>query len=295
MDDGRKESVRIPPLSLERDGLQLKVHGLKSTLVTVGLLAGISEASEENLALLDHFLARFKEGGVQIIAVVGGLGTEAADVDGIVRKLATAPVPILLVPGAEENFDIFRKTIAKYHKQVPQLVDMTRVRRVQVGRLTLISMPGYRNPYYLSAKERGCSYTEEDLAKTAALLDEKGPNVLLSPTPPLGKGVHATDRTRGQINIGDPALARILAEHNVPFGLFGYAYEAAGHAVTVDGAAPVQSGIWSESLLLQAGAANAVSMSLTGEGRASGTAQIVSFSADRARFQTLDAPARQPW
>ena len=284
--------MRIPPLSLERDGIQLKVHGLKSTLVTVGLLAGISEASEKNLALLDHFLERFREGGVQLIAVVGGLGTEAAETEGIVRKLATAPVPILLVPGAEENFDIFRKTIAKYRTQAPQLIDMTRVRRVRVGRLTLVSLPGYRNPYYLSAKERGCSYTEADLAETAALLDEKGPNVLLSPTPPRGSGVHAPDRTRGQVNIGDPALAGMLQKQKVSFGLFGYAYEAAGHAVLLDGVTPVQAGIWSESLLLQAGAADALSMSLTGEGRADGVAQIVSFSADRARFQTVVAPPR---
>ena len=289
-DDGVKETIRIPPLTLVRDGLGLTIQGLKSTLVTVGLLSGISEASKSNAANLEYFLSRFKEAGVQLIAVVGGLGTTEAQMDGVLQKLATAPVPILLVPGAEENADIFRALTTKRHLQFPQLVDMTRVRRVQVGKLTLVSLPGSSKPFYLGAGERGCGFDQADLLKTAELFSATGTNVLLSPMPPRGSGEWAVDRSRAEVNIGDIALRNILQEKTVKFGLFGRVVESGGNAVESDGHTPAPAGIWSASLWIQAGAAEALPVFLAGEGRAAGMAQIVSFSSDRARYQTLTAP-----
>lgn len=289
-DDGVKETLRIPPLTLVRDGLQLTIQGLKSNLVTVGLLSGISEATTANFANVDYFLGRFKEAGVQIIAVAGGVGTSESQIDGILQKLAAAPVPILIVPGAEENADIFRKLMLRHHHRYPQLVDMTRVRRVQVGKLTLVSLPGNGKPFYLNAQERGCAFLQEDLVKTAELFESAGSNVLLSPIPPRGSGEWAVDRTRGNINIGHIGLRTALNDKNIRFGLFGYAVESGGHAVESDGRTQVAPGIWSPSLWIQAGAAEALPLFLVGEGRASGMAQIVSFSGDRARYQTIAAP-----
>lgn len=292
MDDGNKESVRIAPLELRRDGLDLKIQGLKSTLTVVGVLAGINEASRQNFANLDYFLAQFKEAGVQLIAVMGGFGTSEAETASILQHLAAAPVPILLVPGAEENFDVFRRVVKGLHKQAPQLVDMTRVRRVHIGRLTLVSLPGYHKPFYLAAKERGCGFQKKDVEETAELFDAKGTNVILSPTPPLGEGPYAVDRTRGEVNIGYATLRRVLDDQKIRFGIFGHVYESGGHAVQADGRTPARSGVWNESLWIQAGAAEALPMFLQGEGRARGMAQIVSFSADRARYQTVDISPR---
>jgi Icc-related predicted phosphoesterase len=291
-DDGGKESIRISPLMLEKDGLNLKISGFRSASVTLGLLSGIAEANQENFANLDFFLARFKEAGVQMIAVLGGLGTEESDTDGILKKIAEAPVPILAIPGAEENFDVFRKLFEKYKRQFPQLVDMTRVRRVQVGSMNFVSLPGYYKPFYLTGKDRGCAYQKDDIELTAKLFDEKGTNVMLAPSPPRGTGIDAVDRARGQVNIGDPELRRALDERKIKFGMFGHVYESGGHAVQADNATPVAAGIWAESLWIEAGAAEALPMFLVGEGRSAGMAQIVSFTGGRARYQTVFAPTR---
>ncbi len=288
-DDGVNESFNIPPLVLERRGYNLNINGIKSAMVTVGLLAGIAEASAANLANLDFFISGFKEAGAQIIAVAGGIGSTEEDMDKIIQRLTTAPVPILLVPGAEENFDVFRKLVEKHRQTAPQLIDMTRVRQVQAGKINLVSLPGYHKPFYLTAKNRGCAYQKEDVELTGKLFVDKGLNVILSPSPPKGEGVNATDRARGQVNIGDSDLTKMLKERKVRFGMFGHVYEAGGNAVTCDGIAAAPSGIWNECLWIQAGAADALPMFLSGEGRAAGMAQIVSFSADRARYQTLNA------
>ncbi len=287
-DDGVREILRLPPLTLERDGAQLKIKGLKSAQVNVGVLAGLAEASPATLENLDYFLARFKEGGVQLIVVVGGLGTAQSDIEGLMQRLGTAPVPILVVPGAEENADVFRALTAKLHKKLPQLVDMTRVQRVEVGKLTFVSLPGAGKPFYLNADERGCGFDPGDLNAVLSSFDDEGVQVILSPTPPRGSGEWAVDRTRAGVNIGDIALRTALDEKKVRFGVFGYVYEAGGHAVLSDGETEAAAGIWTPSLWLQAGAAEALPMFVVGEGRTAGMAHVVSFSADRARFQRID-------
>jgi Icc-related predicted phosphoesterase len=196
----------------------------------------------------------------------------------------------LVTPGAQENFDLFRKVMAAQRKAHPQLIDMTLVRRVKIGHLTIVSLPGYHKPFYLKAKERGCAYEQADLDATANLFADKGVNVLLSPSPPRGVGAEAVDRARGGINIGDPALTGMLKARKVKFGLFGHVFESGGHATKADGTSAVPAGIWQESLFIQAGSAEALPLSLIGGGRSVGMAQIVSFSAARARFQTVSAP-----
>ncbi len=290
-DDGEKEQFRIPPLTVERQGMDLSVHGIKRGLVVLGVLAGLDEASKDTFKNVDFFLEQFREAGAQAILVPGGLGREERHLAAILEQLAKAPVPLLLTPGAQENFDVFRRVIQRKKKAFPQLIDMTRVRRVHLGHLSIISLPGYYQPFYLSAGERGCSYQTEDLTATASLFEKKRPTVLLSPTPPRGSGTNAVDRGRGGFNIGDSELQEILIAGKCHFGIFGHLYESGGHTTLSDGRTAVAPGIWHPSLYIQAGSANALPTALVGEGRSVGMAQIVEFSAARGRFRTLSPPA----
>lgn len=286
-DDGKKETISLPPLTVARSGLDVQIHGIKRGLIVLGLLSGIHEPTEKNLTNLDHFLNQFKEAGAQAILVAGDVGNTESHMKQILGHLAKAPIPILVVPGAEENYDVYRRVMAEVRKGHPQFVDMSLARRVRIGHLNIVSLPGYYKPFYLKAKSRGCAYGQADLDATFKLFGEKGVNVLFSPSPPRGSGVWAVDRARGDINIGDRALSDMLKKHNIQFGLFGHVYEAGGHATLADGMTPVASGIWQKSLLLQVGSAEALPLPLVGEGRCVGMAQVVSFSAARARFQTL--------
>ena len=287
--DGEKERITLTPLTVERSGLDVRIHGIKRGLIVLGLLSGITEPTRESFSNLDYFLDQFKEAGAQAVLVAGDVGDTEPDLRSILGHLSRAPIPILVTPGAQENFDLFRKTMASARRQYPQLVDMSLVRRVKIGHLNIVSLPGYHKPFYLKAKERGCAYNAADLAATFGLFEEKTVNVLFSPSPPRGSGSLAVDRARGGINIGDPALADLMAERKIKFGLFGHVFEAGGHATLSDGRTAVPAGIWQDSLFLQAGSAEALPLPLVGEGRSVGMAQIVSFSAKRARYQTVPA------
>ncbi len=282
------EYFKLPPLELVRKDHVLEVRGIKRGTVKVALLGGILYATPKNLAQLRRLLETLKKERVQLIAVAGGVGREKKDVTAILAELSKAPLPILIVPGAQENLDALRGAIDELRTSRPQIIDMTRTRSVRIGKLNIVSLPGYYRPFYLEAKHRGCSYDEDDLSKIGALLDEKATNVLLSPTPPRGGSAAATDVGRGGINMGDPALARFLSGNQVDFGIFGYAYESGGHATAKDGITPAAPGVWSRSLFLQAGAVDATPIALVDGGRSAGMAQIVEFSSDSARFRTVD-------
>jgi hypothetical protein len=286
-DDGVDESYRLPPLSLERDGYDLEIKGAGGGTIAVGLLAGLDEPIPETLANVAFLLDRFRAAGVQVIAVAGGVGLAEADVEKNLAALAAAPVPVLVSPGAQESYDAFREAFQKLHPGHPQLIDMTAVRRVRVGHVTLLSLPGYANAFYLEAKEHGCAYETGDLGDVAALADEGRVNALLAASPPRGTCPCSVDRGRGGVNIGDPALGAMLRDKKILFGLFGHVYEAGGRATLADFSTALGQGVWADSLLVQAGSASAVPVQLVDGGRSVGMAQIVELSGNRARFRTV--------
>ncbi len=292
VDDGVEESFRLDPLTLVRRGHDLDVRGIDRGTVVIGVLAGIHEPHPRTLANVGFFLDRFRAAGVQIIAVAGGVGLQEPEVAGVLESLARAPVPVLVSPGAQESLDVLRAAIEKARLRFPQLVDMTRVRRVRIGHVTVASLPGYHNSFYLEAGGRGCAYEEGDLTDVARLAEAGRANVLLSASPPRGRGQRAVDRGRGGVNIGDPALARMLVETKIAFGLFGHVYESGGHATAADGAKPVAAGVWHDSLFVQTGAADALPLGLVDGGTAAGMAHIVEISGSRARYRTI--PAEPP-
>jgi len=285
-DDGVTESFRLLPLILERDGYNLEIKGTGGGTVVLGLLAGLDEPLPATLANTAHLLDRFRAAGVQAIAVAGGVGLAEADVERNLLALAAAPVPVLVSPGAGESYDALKAVFKRLHQAHPQLVDMTAVRRVRIGHVTLLSLPGYTNAFYLEAKERGCAYEAGDLDDVADLADRDRVNAILSASPPHGVGAGAADRGRGGVNIGDSALAGMLGGKGIRFGLFGHVYEAGGHATLADGATPLGQGVWQDSMFVQAGSAGAVPVQLVDGGRSVGMAQIVELSGGRARFRT---------
>jgi len=289
LDDGGRESFRLDPLTVERDGYDMEIRGMQRGTVILGVLAGIHEPNPSTLRNIDFLLDRFKTAGVQAVVVPGGVGLTRDEVSANLGALAAAPVPVLVSPGAQESYDVVREKIEALRKQSPQLVDLTRVRRVRLGHVTLISLPGYHNAFYLEAKERGCAYEPGDLSDIEALASGARLPVLIAASPPRGSSDKAVDRGRGGVNIGDPALRDMLGRAGIRFGLFGHVYEAGGQATLADGATAVASGVWTDSLFVQTGAAEAVPLSLISGGRSVGMGQVVEFSGPRGRFRTIMA------
>jgi hypothetical protein len=138
-----------------------------------------------------------------VVLVLGGLGEDAETVSRSMRMLEASGKTVLVVPGAEDA------PLPTAHGRV---TDLSRVAAVQIGRATLVPVPG-------------CRFTREDLDRRAAAVPEGGRRILVSwamPSGPLGSpGIEGVDA-------GDPTLRdfaeRIHAEH----ALYAWPYEALG-------------------------------------------------------------------
>jgi hypothetical protein len=287
--DSHIEKINLPPLTLVRDGQDLKISGLSSSIVSVGLLSGIHELTAESKKNLQFFFNQFKAAKVQAIIVVGGVGKTKKQITEIFNELGLAPVPVLITPGAQESYGGLKAVFKKLHKKFPHLVDMTAVRRVMMKQVNFISLPGYYNPFYLEARSQGCSYEKSDLDSLENFVMKDMANVLVSATPPKGSGPFDPDLGRGNIHIGDPDLTQMLAPSSIRFGLFGHVYEAGGNAVSKNQNDALAPGIWHPSMYLQAGSADAIPVRLTNGGRVAGIAHIVDFSGHRVRFKQIVA------
>ncbi|MBN2716120.1 MAG: hypothetical protein JXX14_09720 [Deltaproteobacteria bacterium] len=285
--DGQLEKINLPPLTLVRDGQDLKISGLSSSIVSIGLMSGIHELTPQTRKNVQYFLEQFKASKVQAIIVVGGVGKTKAQITEILEFLGNAPVPILVTPGAQESFGALKAVFKNLKRKYPQLVDLTQVRRVLMNQVNFISLPGYFNPFYLEARGQGCSYEQTELNSLADLVIADKANVLLSATPPKGTAPDAPDLGRGNVHIGDPALAAILDGSPIKFGLFGHVYESGGNAISKSGPEALAQGIWHPSMYLQAGSADALPVQLVGGGRTAGMAHIVDFSGHRARYRQI--------
>ena len=280
-------TIQLGPLILTQKKRELKITGIPSSIIRIGLLAGIYDGSPETDKNINYFLDRFKAAKVQAIAVAGGVGTTKEQIIHTLVTLSKAPVPLLLTPGANESFPEFEKALQKVTPDYPQFIDMTRIRKVFMKQVVIISLPGYTNTYYLKAKEQGCSFDQDDISNIEDFTDNKHVAVLLSPTPPLGKGSAASDIGRLSINVGDADILKVMKDADIRFALSGIIYEAGGNAASIKDNAPVPKNIWSTSFLLQAGSAAATPVVKADKGRLSGMASIVEFSGNKGRYKII--------
>ena len=118
-DDGEHERFELPPLTVERRGLEVTVTGIKRGLVVLGLLAGIAEPTDANKKNLDLFLSELKAAGAQAILVAGGIGLSPLQVGGILDHLAQVPVPVLVTLSFDEANAYGEGGATVYHVAIP--------------------------------------------------------------------------------------------------------------------------------------------------------------------------------
>jgi len=288
LDPSGEEEWRALGLTFRRKGFELTVDGRSDGKAVILALAGIEEAADDNLANVRTILGLAADRGLDAVLVAGGLGPDERQARVILGALGAARAPVLVSLGESEPLEGFRAAFAAARRRAPNLVDMSRVRAAKLPDLSVVSLPGYHEPHYLRHRAEGCGVVPEDVR----LLPRLGrglpaPVVLLSAAPPRGDGAHAIDRARGGVDIGSRPLARAVRAGRFAFGVFGHVYEAGGNATKVDGRTRVAPGEWSDSLLVNPGAVEAIPYELSTGGRAQGLGALVEIEGGRARYRVL--------
>jgi len=249
----------------------------------IGVLAGLKDADEENVASLRKLVAELKTRGAEVLIADGDLGDNPDEQETLLGVLTESGLPVLAVAGNREVRSELDAAEAELRKKGARIVDLSHTRVVELGDATIVGLPGAFERRQLHS-EGACVYVQRDIDAVAAALDRLPPPVVLvAAVPPRGQDGRALDVSEGQ-NLGDPRLAPLLQK--APFGIFGQVWESGGRAVDRKGA-PVPPGTDVDQLYLNPGAADRTPWPLADGGTVAGQAAILTVRGRKAAWEPI--------
>jgi len=236
---------------LDAPGSREKLRERKGE-VRIGVLAGLKDADEDNLAWMKRLVAELKKRNAEVLIADGDLGDNPDEQETLLGALAESGLVVVAAAGNREVRGELDAAENELRKKGARIVDLSHTRIVELGDATLVGLPGAFERRQLHS-EGACIYVQKDIDAVAAELPRvPQPAVLVSAVPPRGQDQKALDASEGQ-NLGDQRLNALLKR--APFGIFGQVWEAGGRAVDGKGK-PVKPGAASDQLYLNPGAAD---------------------------------------
>lgn len=254
-------------------------------LFTFGHLSDIKEDTPENLANIDLLLDWFHKERADALVVTGDLAEGQPAIEKIMRSVAAFKGPVFVMIGNREGKTDFEKAFDAVTSDLPNLVNMNRVRLFNADDVSLISLPGYFNPAYIHSLD-GCRYTPDDVRKLdQIIMHAKSTIVVASHGPPRQSGNTSIDRIHEGVNVGDPVLAQYLGEKKLHFGMFGNIHEAGGKATDLSGKQLVRQGEFVDDLYLNSGPTDAVRWPLLDETESIGMGGMIQVKGRQAMYK----------
>jgi hypothetical protein len=249
----------------------------------IGVLAGLKDADEENLAVLKKLVLELKRRGADVLLADGDLGDNSDEQETLLGALAESGLPILAVAGNREVRSDLDAAEGELRKKGIRIVDLSHERIVELGDASVVGLPGAFERRQLHA-DGACVYGQKDIdALGEALARVPQPAILVAALPPRGQGSRALDVSEGQ-NVGDPRLAALL--QRAPFGIFGQVWESGGRAIDRAGK-PVAPGVESDQLYLNPGAADRTPWPMADGSTASGLAALLTIRGKKAVWEKI--------
>ncbi len=228
-----------------------KLRAAKGEL-RIGVLAGLKDAEDENLAWIRRIVADLVRRGAEVLVADSDLGDNSDEQETLLGALTETGLPVLAVAGNREVRSDLDAAESELRKRGARILDLSHTRVVELGDATVVGLPGAYERRQVHA-DGACVYVQKDVDATLAALDRvPPPAILVAAVPPRGQDANALDVSEGQ-NLGDPRLAPLLRK--APFGIFGQVWESGGRAIDGKGA-PVAPGVAADQLYLNPGAAD---------------------------------------
>jgi hypothetical protein len=284
-DPSRSEPTCLGPLEAP-----LKLRAAAGTL-TLGVLAGLKDSDDENLASLRGLALDLQRRGAEALVANGDVGDTAEAQVALLSALTATGLPVLVQPGNRELRADLDAAVAEVRRRGGKLTDLSHTRLIDLGDALLAGLPGGFERRQVRS-EGACLYVQRDVELLAGALDKlqagAAPTILVAPAPPRGEGARALDFSEGQ-NLGDPRLATLLTPQRAQFGLFGQVWESGGRAV--DGAGkPVAPGAPAAQLYLNPGAADRTTWPMSDGSSANGLAALFTLRGRTATYEVVRAP-----
>ncbi|HWV38353.1 MAG TPA: hypothetical protein VN033_07730 [Vulgatibacter sp.] len=291
IETGVPENVEIAGRKFERNGYRLRLLGDApegGAEVKLGVLAGLNEASAENLFNIGRYLSFFKDNGAEMIVVAGDSGEDRAAIEGVLEPLAKSGLPVLAIAGNRERTTDFTDAVNALAKTYPNLINGNRVRYVDLHGADLITLPGYHDPVYIhQEKGHGCQYFRKDASALARLAGEANdPVVLVAHGQPKGETPEALDVIApDKEHIGDSNLNAAIEAGKIAFGIFANVKEAGTKAIAdLAGKKVLPEKTPSETLYLNPGAADSVEWAMNDGTTSTGAVAMLTVKDGKASY-----------
>lgn len=242
----------INGISYRRHGNVLAQLTEQKDILRFGVLSDIHGAADHAAYFVDFFLAR----GVDAFLVPGdtvdhfrNAVPDLVELEEVLSLLSAPGLPVFLIPGNHETKDVYYGTLAKLGRK--NIIDMTSIRRADLGVATIISLPGYNLPAFVA--DGGFFFDgREWLALTNLSSNALGLRILLSHQIPRSTRSNGIDAVFSGEHVGDATLVRVMNDSQLDVSVGSHIHEAGGQAETRDGLSVAQQ-VFSKTLYLNPG------------------------------------------
>jgi hypothetical protein len=252
----------------------------------LGVLAGLKDADDDNVAHLRALVAAVREKGAEVLVADGDVGDNPDEQETLLGVLVDSGLPVLVGSGNREARAELDAAEAGLRRRGAKLWDLSHTRIVDLGDAQVVGLPGTMERRLVHA-DGACMYVQRDLDALAALLDRLSgpPAILVMAVPPRGRDARALDVSEKQ-NVGDPRIVPLLTLKRAPFGIFSQVWESGGRAVDGSGN-PVAAGQWADQLYVNPGAADRTPWPMSDGSTAPGQAAILTIQGRRAQMEPV--------
>ena len=284
-----EESFEIAGKTWTRKGSTLTLQGADADdEFVIGQITDIKDHNPDNAANLLAVVNWLKNEKVDAIAITGDLGETADSIEKVIRDVASAGVPVLVMVGNRECREHFDAGVKAAQKDLKHVINMNLVRVINTDEVSIVSMPGYYNRAYLHCAD-GCEYMADDVRALPAVAKEatNPVRILVSHGPPLQSGPLAIDRIHEGANVGDPVMTEVMKANPAlfPFGMFGNIQEAGGYATDLAGVTRVAAETFVDSFMLNPGPLDAVRWVMLDGTESVGMAGLVKVKGKQAMYK----------
>lgn len=133
--------------------------------VVIGAIADAGDAAPPTLAALGRLRAKLDAAAPDVVVVLGGMGATQAELEATLGTIGDrATWPVVALPGDLESVPALTAAIAALRGRGDPVIDGRLARWIEVGGVTIATIPGVAAVSRLRAGPDGCIYRPEDVA-----------------------------------------------------------------------------------------------------------------------------------
>lgn len=225
MDAPPARTTRLGDLTLTIAERELAIAGL-SEAFPIAIVRGPAPRRDP----IDPALDRIEEAGARVLIVLGSIGDDEESAIAAIAALGELSRPVLVLEGGRDEPALVRAAIAALEPPARErVIDVSALRRIRLGPLVLIPVPGAPSGRY-ARTDAACGFGEADLD---AIASDIGPasgerRVLLSWAAPAS--VRAAIGIEGA-DAGERGIATLAERIGARGGLHAWPEEHAGEVL----------------------------------------------------------------